>query len=620
MSGLLGYIALSKRQEHHDWMRSNIGALAHRGPDAEGIWHTPGLGVGLAHRRLAVTDISEQGKQPMTSPDGDAVLVFNGSVYNCIELREELQKLGVTFRSESDAEVLLQAYRVWGEQFVQRLFGFFAFAIWNERERRLLIGRDRLGEKPLYYTCDSQSVMFASEPQVLPKAGIEPTAFADFLVYGFVPSPKTLWSNIHKLEPAHLLSVEMGSDRLTTRCDRYWQPRIGQTDLKTDEQMLEGLDHYCREAAERTTRSDVSLGCLLSGGIEASGMVGVIAKASSRPVHTYAPDFGLPGQDELSRARKTADHYQTIHREIECRLDAPETFFPRMSRIYGEPFDDPSQVACAGVFKAAAHYSKVVLVGDGADELFCGHSKYSRTKRMLLLRSAFPQWLWQRVLGNLHSRLKPGGLVESQLYLALASNRELLCELSALGVRPREIRDLLTPDLAYYDPRIHIGNRLRDVEGLAPLDQLRYLDLVFKLPEQTLFKVDRASMAASVEARAFYLYHPLVEFALSLPTDRLIQQGDKSLFRRYLERYVPEENLDRIESGFGLERAKPKTWLDPSMQHYLRERAGISYEAVLPRGNSERAKRLYFGARSLYEWLDSQKAGGRRELDSSAES
>lgn len=601
-------------------MRSNIGTLAHRGPDGEGIWHTPSLGVGLAHRRLAVIDISEQGKQPMSSPEGDAVLAFNGNIYNCIELREELQTLGVTFRGMSDSEVLFQAYRVWGEQFVQRLFGFFAFAIWNERERRLLIGRDRLGEKPLYYSCDSQSMMFASEPQVLPKAGIDSTAFADFLVYGFVPSPKTLWSNIRKLEPAHLLSVDMGSDRLTTRCDRYWQPHIGQTDLRTDGQMLEGLDHYCREAAERTTRSDVSLGCLLSGGAEASAMVGVIAKASPRPVHTYAADFGLSGKNELSGARKIADRYQTIHQEIECRLDDPETFFPRMNRIYGEPFDDPSQVACAGIFKAAAHYSKVILIGDGADELFCGHSKYSRTQRMLLLRSAFPQWLWQRVLGSLHSRLKPGGLVESQLYLAIASNRELLCELSAMAVRPREIRDLLTPDLADYDPRIHIGNRLRDVEGLTPLDQLRYLDMVFKLPEQVLFKVDRAAMAASVEARAFYLYHPLVEFALSLPTDRLIQQGDKSLFKRYLERYVPEENLGRTKPGFGLERVKHKAWLDPSMQNYLRERAGISYEAVLARGNSERAKRLHFGARSLYEWLDSQKAGVRRELDSPAES
>lgn len=601
-------------------MRSNIGALAHRGPDAEGIWHTLGLGVGLAHRSLEVTDISEQGKQPMSSPDGDAVLVFNGSIYNYIELREELQKLGVTFRSTSDTEVLLQAYLVWGEQFVQRLFGFFAFVIWNERERRLLIGRDRLGEKPLYYSCDSQSMMFASEPQVLPKAGIEPTAFADFLVYGFVPSPKTLWSNIQKLEPAHLLSVEMGSDRLTTRCYRYWQPRIGHTDLRTDEQMLEGLDHYCREAAERTTRSDVSVGCLLSGGVEASGMVGLIAKASPRPVHTYAADFGSSGKNELFGARKIAEHYQTIHREIECRLDDPETFFPRMSRIYGEPFDDISQVACAGIFKAAAHYSKVVLIGDGADELFCGHTKYSRTKRMLLLRSAFPQWLWQRVLGNLHSRLKPGGAVERQLYLAIASNRELLCELSAMAVCPREIRDLLTPDLADYDPRIHIDNRLRDVEGLAPLDQLRYLDMVFKLPEQTLFRVDRASMAASVEARFFYLYHPLVEFALSLPTDRLIQQGDKSLFKRYLERYVPEGNLERTKPGFGLERVKPKTWFDPTMQNYLRERAGISYEMVLARGNSERAKRLCFGARSLYEWLDSQKSGVRRGLDSSSES
>jgi len=187
-----------------------------------------------------------------------------------------------------------------------------------------------------------------------------------------------------------------------------------------------------------------------------------------------------------------------------------------------------------------------------------------------------------------------------------------MCELSAMAVRPREIRDLLTPDLADYDPRIHIGNRLRDVEGLAPLDQLRYLDLVFKLPEQTLFKVDRASMAASVEARAFYLYHPLVEFALSLPTDRLIQQGDKYLLKRYLERYVPKENLDSAKPGFGLERVKHKTWLDPAMRNYLRERAGISYEPVLARGNSERTKRLYFGARSLYEWLDSQKAGVRR--------
>lgn len=616
MCGLLGYIALSKRHEHHDWMRSNISALAHRGPDAEGTWRTPGLEVGLAHRRLAIIDISDQGKQPMSSPEGDTVLVFNGNIYNYIELREELQELGVTFRSTSDTEVLLQAYRTWGEQFVQRLFGFFAFAIWNERERRLLIGRDRLGEKPLYYTCDSESIMFSSEPQVLPKVRIDQTAFADFLIYGFVPSPKTMWSNIHKLEPAHLLSVEMGSDRLTTRCLRYWQPRIGQTDLCMDNEMIEGLDHYCREAAERTMRSDVSFGCLLSGGVDSSGVVGLIAKASSRPIHTYTVGFGSPGHDELPWARKIADRYQTIHREIECKPDDPETFFPRMSKIYGEPFDDTSQVACVSVFQAAAHYSKVILTGDGADELFCGYTKYTRLKRMLLLRSAFPQWLWHGVLGSLHGCLKPGTVAENQLYRAIASNRELMCELSAIAVRPREIRDLLTLDLAGYDPRIHIENRLRDVEGLAPIDQLRYLDVVFKLPEQMLFKVDRASMAASVEARAFYLYHPLVEFALSLPTDRLIRQDGKYLLKRYLERYVPKENLYRPKHGFGLKQGQHKTWLDPSMQNYLRENAGVNYEPVLARGNPERAKRLYFGARSLYEWLLTQKAAVRRDLNS----
>lgn len=616
MCGLLGYIALSKRQEQYDWMRSNIGALAHRGPDAEGIWSTPGLGVGLAHRRLAIIDVSEQGKQPMASAEGDTVLVFNGNIYNYIELREELQALGVVFRSTSDTEVLLQAYRTWGEPFVQRLFGFFAFAIWNERERRLLIGRDRLGEKPLYYTSDSQSVMFSSEPQVLPKEEIDRTSFADFLVYGYVPSPKTMWSNIHKLEPAHLLSVDMSGDRLTTRCWRYWQPQIGQTDLGTEEQMIDGLDHYCREAAERTTRSDVSMGCLLSGGVDSSGVVGLIANTSSRPVHTYTVGFGAPGQDELPWARAIADRYQTIHREIECKSDAPEKFFPRMSRIYGEPFDDTSQVACVSVFQAAAHYSKVILTGDGADELFCGYTKYTRLKRMLLLRSAFPQWLWRGVLGSLHGGLKPGSLAENQLYRLLASNRELMCELSAMGVRPREIGDLLTPGLADYDPRIHIENRLRDAEGLAPIDQLRYLDVVFKLPEQMLFKVDRASMAASVEARAFYLYHPLVEYALSLPTDRLIKQDGKYLLKRYLERYVPKENLYRVKHGFGLKQVKHKTWIEPPMQNYLRETAGVDYKSVLVRGNQERAKRLYFGARSLYEWLHTQKAAVRWSVGS----
>jgi asparagine synthase (glutamine-hydrolysing) len=601
-------------------MRCNIGALAHRGPDAEGIWRTPALEVGLAHRRLAIIDISDQGKQPMSSPEGDTVLVFNGNIYNYIELREELQTLGVTFRSTSDTEVLLQAYRAWGEHFVQRLFGFFAFAIWDERERRLLIGRDRLGEKPLYYTCDSQSVVFSSEPQALPKTGIDRTSFADFLVYGFVPSPKTLWSNIHKLEPAHLLRVDMGSDRLTTRCWRYWQPRIGWTDLRTDGQMLEGLDHYCREAAEKTTRSDVSLGCLLNGDADSSGMVGLVAKASPRPVHTYAVGFESSDRDDLFWARKVADHYHTIHREIECRLDDPEMFFPRMNRIYGEPFDDTSQVACVSAFKAVAHYSKAILTSDGADELFCGYAKYPRIKRMLLLRSAFPQWLWRGVLGSIHYCLKPGSALEIRLYQAIASNRELMCELSASGVRPCELRDLLTPDLADYDPRIHIENRLRDAEKLAPLDQLRYLDVAFKLAEQMLFKVDHASMAASVEARAFYLYHPLVEFVLSLPADRLIHKDGKNLFKRYLESHVPKENPYRTKRGFGLERAQHGSWLDPAMQNHLHEMMGVSYGRTLAHGDPESVKRLRFGARSLHEWLLTQKTTLHQALNFPPES
>ncbi|MGR8934302.1 MAG: asparagine synthase (glutamine-hydrolyzing) [Gammaproteobacteria bacterium] len=606
MCGLLGYFSRSPADEDFEWMVRNIGLLSHRGPDSEGIWQRQGGDVGLAHRRLAVIDVSDQGMQPMATPDESVILVFNGNIYNYLELRAELQAAGAVFRSNCDTEVLLHAYCRWGDAFVHRLFGFFAFAIWDERKRRLLLGRDRLGEKPLYYSCASERIMFASEPVALPKGEIERTAFADFLVYGFVPAPKTMWSNVYKLEPAHLLAVNIGSEGLRTRCWRYWQPAIGGTRLGTESEMLDGLDCYCREAAERTTRSDVPLGGLLSGGVDSSGVVALISKVSGRRMHTYTVGFGSPDHDELPWARQVAERYRTIHREIECASDEAEAQFSRLARIYGEPFDDTSQLACVCVFQAAARYCKVILTGDGADELFCGYTKYTRLKRLLMLRGAFPDGLWRRFLGLLHSRHRSGTIAENQLYRAIASNRELMCELSAIAVRPREVKDFLTPDLRDYDPRCHIEKRLRDVENLAPLDQLRYLDVVFKLPEQMLFKVDRASMAASVEARAFYLYHPLVEFALSLPSELLVQHDGKYLLKRLLERYVPKDNLYRKKHGFGLRQTRHEDWLDDSMRRYLLDAAGIDYGPVLIRGNSIRAKRLYFGARSLYEWLRSQ--------------
>lgn len=602
MCGILGYWTLGAIRPELGWLNTNIGQLAHRGPDHEGLWNNPSKEVGLGHRRLSIIDVSDDGNQPMLSGESQLSLVFNGHIYNYIELRDELRQKGHRFRSDSDTEVLLKAYEEWDRECLKKLYGFFAFAIWDERKQSLFLARDRQGEKPLYYTLDGGTFRFASEPKALPKGNLDGTSLADFVVYGFVPSPKTMWGNISKLPPATSMEINKGDNGLRVQQEVYWRPVLDSGRFGSEKEIIDGLAHYCEAAAKQTTRSDVPLGCLLSGGVDSSGVVAFLAKRSASPIRTFSVGFGSPKGDELPWAQKVATRYNTEHHELICDSGQIENSFARMSEVYDEPFDDGSQVPCNQVFAETAKHCKVVLTGDGADEIFCGYSRFTNLKKLTDFRDLLPKFLWGKAVKLLHRYSRPGSVLESQLYRVLANDEELLCDLSAAAIRPRELRDIIKLDLADYDPRHHIVNRLSDVRDLPLLSQMRYLDVTFKLPEQMMFKVDRASMAASIESRAFFLYLPLLEFSLSLSTRKLIRNGGKYYLKKMLEAYVPHDNLYRPKRGFGLRQVQPSSWLSAKMEHTLKDKLLVDYGSVLSKTNSMRVQRLYFGARSLYEW------------------
>jgi asparagine synthase (glutamine-hydrolysing) len=610
MCGIMGYWSLGDNRPEQGWINASIGQLAHRGPDHEGIWFNSAHEVGLGHRRLSIIDVSEDGNQPMLSGDSQLSLVFNGHIYNYVELRDELKEKGHRFKSDSDTEVLLRAYEQWGKGCLKRLYGFFAFAIWDQKKQTLFLARDRLGEKPLYYSLEGETFKFASEPKPLPKGNLDATSLADFVIYGFVPSPKTMWGNIAKLPPATSMEVVKTTTGLKVRQEVYWRPSLDSGRFRNENEIIEGLAHYCEEAAKRTTRSDVPLGCLLSGGVDSSGVVAFLAKRSSSPIRTFAVGFGSADGDELPWAKKVANRYDTEHRELICDAGHVENSFGRMSKVYSEPFDDGSQVPCNQVFEETAKHCKVVLTGDGADEIFCGYPRFTNLKKLTTFRDLCPRFMWGKTVELLHRRSKPGTILESQLYRIFASDEELLCDLSAAAIRPRDLRDVFSLDLAGYDPRSHIANRLSEVKELPLLTQMRYLDVTFKLPEQMMFKVDRASMAAPIESRAFFLYLPLLEFSLSLSTRNLIRNGGKYYLKKMLEDYVPHDNLYRPKRGFGLTKVRPSSWLSSEMELELKNNLQVNYGKALGETNSMRAQRLYFGARSLYEWYDGAQHGG----------
>ncbi|MBI5711343.1 MAG: asparagine synthase (glutamine-hydrolyzing) [Candidatus Eisenbacteria bacterium] len=534
------------------WLEGAAAALAHRGPDDQGFHAEPG--VGLAFRRLAIVDLVS-GAQPLANEDGTVWIAYNGEIYNHAGLRRELEAKGHRFRTRSDTEAIVHAYEEWGERCLERLRGMFAFALWDRKARRLFVARDRLGIKPLYWARAGNSWVFASEIKALfafPGVAreVHRPGVVEHLTSRYVGSPATLFAGIEKLPPAHHLTVDARGVAIRRWWEVDWEPK---SDPGEDAALAE-LEARLTESVRLRLMSDVPLGALLSGGVDSSVVVALAARLIPRPVQTFSVGFDAPGPcSELPYARTVAAHLGTEHREIVVGAEDVARELPRLAWHQDEPVSEPAAIPTFLVARLARETVTVVLTGEGGDELFAGYPKYAfdpLARRVAGLPAPLRALLLDGAVDRLPFRFRKLQVVgrsarfrdESERYAAWFA-----------GFAGAERRRLLGPALRDHEAAAVRAFRraLESSRATRPLDRMLDVDLRLWLPDDLLMKMDKMSMAASIEARVPLLDHPLVEWAARLP-DRYKVRGyqGKVLLKRLARKLVPREVVDRPKVGF----------------------------------------------------------------------
>jgi asparagine synthase (glutamine-hydrolysing) len=604
MCGIAGKLYVDdSRPVEADALRRMADALRHRGPDDGGVWCEGA--VGLAHRRLSVIDLTPAGRQPMANEDGTVRIVFNGEVYNFEALRPALEAAGHRFRSRTDTEVVLHLYEEHGVECLGLLRGMFAFAIWDGPRRQLFLARDRLGKKPLVYQADGETFRFASEAKAIlqdpaVEARPDPAALARYLTYGYVPGRRSAFAGFRRVPPAHYLLWERGRTTLT----RYWQLRRDGKRERPEAEWTEEIRARLQEAVRLRLASDVPLGAFLSGGIDSSAVVAMMAHGSVGAVRTFSIGFDEPEYDELQYARLVARHFGTEHHELVVKPDAA-AILPRLAWHYDEPFGDSSAVATFCVAEMTRRHVTVALTGDGGDESFGGYERYAAS-----------------ALAHRLDRL-PAGLRS----LAASAGRALL---PAAGrrtsplVRGRRFLDALgeAPGQRYARWLCHFSDEgVAEVcttafldaagEGHGPEDLLAAhaagggdvveaamaADMQLYLPDDLLVKADIASMAHGLEVRSPFLDHELMEFAATIPSALKVRaRHTKCILKRALHDLLPAPVLERPKKGFGV-----------PIDHWLRgELRGLACETLL---SSRAVGRGYFRPAVVRRLLDDHATG-----------
>jgi asparagine synthase (glutamine-hydrolysing) len=578
MCGIAGFLAPGAWPTDAAGLARAMGdALAHRGPDASAEWLDAAAGIALAHRRLAIVDLSPAGAQPMASADGRYVIAYNGEIYNHKELRQSLEASGnaPAWRGHSDTETLLAAVVAWGlREALDRCVGMFAIALWDRADRALTLVRDRMGEKPLYYGRFGGSLVFASDLAALRRhpafqGKIDRGALALMLRYGYVPGPWSIYEGVRKLPPGTLLRVSTPAD--ADAAPQTWWSALqnalaGQREPLQlgDGEAIEALDQLLRQSIEGQRMADVPLGAFLSGGIDSSTTVAVMQSLGRQPVRTFTialPDAEL---DESAHARAVAAHLGTQHTELMITAEEARAVVPTLPQLYSEPFADASQIPTHLVSRLARQHVTVALSGDAGDELFGGYDRYRWAQRVadvpLVLRrsagvtlAALPASAWAALLAPV-SRWLPRELREGDRADRL---RKLA---SVLGAKRDD--DVYREMVSFWPDGEHPVLGVQEhasvfAEAPPPLRdfaaRMMLLDLRSYLVDDILVKVDRAAMAASLETRVPLLDHRIVEFALRLPLTHKLREGQgKWLLRRVLDRYVPRVLVERPKMGFGI--------------------------------------------------------------------
>jgi asparagine synthase (glutamine-hydrolysing) len=607
-------------------LRRMTTAIAHRGPDDSGEQCDSGAGFAVGHRRLSIIDTSASGHQPMTSHSGRYVLAFNGEIYNFRELRERLNGEGVSFRGSSDTEVLLEAIERWGlGEAIRSAAGMFAFGVWDTKQRTLHLGRDRIGEKPLYYGWAGDTLLFGSELKALRqhpewRGDIDRGALALYLRFSYVPAPYCIYTGFNKVRPGTILTFRGSTPRAEPELDEYWSARqVVEEGLRNPWRMSENeLIDACERRLSDTIReqmiSDVPLGAFLSGGIDSSIVVALMQRLSSRPVKTFTIGFGVAEYNEAEHARNVATHLGTEHTELYVTPEEALQVIPRLPTMYDEPFADSSQIPTYLVAQLARSRVTVALSGDGGDEVFGGYHRYvwaERLRRKFRLVPPSVRGVMARGIRTLSPR---------QWNSIFARGRRVLpTSVSIPGERMHKLANVMTatsaeqlyaqlvsqwPEPTLVSPGIvEPSTILTDTERWAGFDEfaqrMMYMDLVSYLPDDIMVKVDRATMAVSLESRAPFLDHRVIEFAWRVPQESKIRNGTtKWLLRQILYRHIPQSLVDRPKMGFGIP-------LEYWLRGELREWAGDLID-------SDRLKRDgYFDAAVVGEKWQEHQSGSR---------
>jgi asparagine synthase (glutamine-hydrolysing) len=558
MCGISGKLYFDKnRPVTKQELRRMAKTLVHRGPDGEGIGVD--RNVGLAHRRLAIIDLRPEAGQPMSNEDGSVWLTFNGEIYNFRELRKDLEALGHTFRTDSDTEVIVHAYEEYGRDCLRRLRGMFAFAIWDAHTRTLFLARDRVGKKPLFYFVDHDRFLFASEIKaILTDRSIpiepDPVAIDHYLALGYIPPPLTAFQGIQKLPPAHWLEVRDGQLKI----GRYWKLRYTPKRKISWQDAIAELQWHMAEAVRLRLVSDVPLGVFLSGGTDSSAVVAYMAQAMDRPVKTFSVGFEDAAFDERPYARLVAEHYGTDHTELVVKASVAD-ILPRLVWHYDEPFGDPSAVPSYAIAELTRRYVTVALNGDGGDESFAGYDRYVPNRRSRY-GDVLPLGMRRKVAALI--RRLPETWRHRQPLLKVSTIADALAQIPehrytrwfgqfTLDQRQQLYTEDFRKTVTKSDPEALFVEAFGQSDAEDWTDATLDTDINLYLPGDLLVKMDRASMAHSLEARSPFLDHVLMEFVASLPpTLKLVGSEKKRILKKALRGMLPDAILDRPKRGF----------------------------------------------------------------------
>jgi len=601
MCGICGIWNFDGRPVEREVLLSMQGTLRHRGPDDEGSYIDGN--VGLGNRRLSIIDLAT-GQQPMSNEDGTVWITYNGEVYNFPELRRELEGRGHSFRSHSDTEVIVHLYEEMGPRCVERLRGMFAFAIWDSRKRRMTLARDRLGLKPLYYSLNKKRLLFSSELKAILATGeaqrdIDLNALDAYLTRDYIPSPYTIYRGVRKLPPAHILVCDEGSHRV----ERYWtldtskRPHDGR--LSKIEDYSEELESLLRESVRLRMVSDVPIGVLLSGGVDSSTVVAMMAQVTDQPIKTFSIGNTAEDFNELPYARLVAQQFGTDHHEFIVDPDAIQ-ILPDLVAGYDEPFADSSAIPTYYVSKIAREHVKVCLAGDGGDELFAGYPWYQIMAREEWIYR-IPSWFRRGLLHPMYKVWPDVWRGKDRLFMLTRRDRAERYASTKMRFSPRERRRLLTSALQeamrglnHFDVVLHYA---RKADSLDYVSAMQYADLMTYLPEDLLVKVDRASMMHGLEVRLPLLDHKLVEFVATIPSELKVVNGEsKYILKELISRWVPREAIYRPKMGFGI-----------PLQHWFRDELFKFTKEILL--DNQTRRRGFFQVDYIANLLEAHRSG-----------